>query len=420
MSSEVDVVIPSVGESVTEGSIGRWFHKDGDIVKKDEPLFELDSDKASMEVTAQEAGKLKIISSEGDVVSVGAKVATIDTSASGKAGSEDREEEEAEEPSKTKKKTAEAEEKTGSDEETQKKAYDTAYKEMSPRAGSADTAAAELQTEVDDEKIKRFPPSQRKAIRHGDLRVLEKKEKAKPVGITGEDRRPMSSLRRTIAQRLLQSQQSTATLTTFNEVDMSHLMKLRSESQKKFQDQYGIKLGFMSFFTAAVCKAIGDYPIVNEFIDGNDIVNPGKINIGIAVSTDRGLVVPVLRNADKLSYAEIEKQVQALADKARDGKLSIAEMQGGTFTLTNGGIFGSLLSTPILNPPQSGILGMHKIEQRPIAVDKGDKNFEVAVRPMMYLALSYDHRLVDGKTSVSFLVSVKEYLEQVSEKEVFA
>lgn len=222
----------------------------------------------------------------------------------------------------------------------------------------------------------------------------------------------MSTLRKRIAERLLESQQTTATLTTFNEIDMTRAMDLRKKLKDSFEKQKGVKLGFMSFFAKAVIYALQKYPDVNSRIEGEDIVSPEFVNLGIAVSTERGLVVPVIREAQAMSFSEIEKKIADLADRARLGKLQISEMQGGTFTLTNGGTFGSLLSTPIVNPPQSGILGMHKIEQRPMAIESNGK-FEVAVRPMMYVALSYDHRLIDGATSVGFLVKVKEYLEQI-------
>ncbi len=390
--SVVEVVVPSVGESVSEGSIGRWFRKDGDIVKKDEPLFELDSDKASMEVTAASSGKLQILVKEGQVVTIGSTVAKIDTSAASSNGNG----------TKAESKPAKAEAAPAPKE---------APKAAEPKP--APSAAAP----VEDDKIRAFTPSQRRAIRHGELKMNEAKPGLPSMAGANEKRTPMTSLRRTIAQRLMYSQQSTATLTTFNEVDMTNVLSVRSQLKDSFQTRFGVKLGFMSFFSAAVLDALKSYPIVNQHIDGNDIVDPGSINLGIAVSTERGLVVPVIRNADRLNYGELEKAIAELAEKAREGRLSIPEMQGGTFTLTNGGVFGSLLSTPILNPPQSGILGMHKTEHRPIAIEKNGK-WEVEVRPMMYLAFSYDHRLIDGATSVGFLVKVKEYLETITTSKV--
>ena len=404
MANEIEVLVPSVGESVSEGSIGRWFRKDGDIVKKDEPLFELDSDKASMEVPANESGKLKILVAEGEVVKVGAAVARIDTSAAGSQPAQ------------------KASSKTTSSKATSKETpKEASGKTPGPEAiekASASVEAAKPKA-VDEAKIRQFTPSQRKAIRHGKLEPTA----AKPgldAGTGAELRKPMSALRKTIAQRLLHSQHSTATLTTFNEVDMGRLMSVRKNVQEKFQKDFGTKLGFMSFFSKACIEALKNYPLVNDNIDGDEIVEATGVHLGVAVSTERGLVVPVMRNAERLSYAEIELQIAALAEKARNGKLSIPDMQGGSFTITNGGIFGSLLSTPILNPPQSGILGMHKVEHRPMAIQREDGGFDVQVRPMMYVALSYDHRLIDGATSVGFLVKVKEYLENVTEDLIFA
>ncbi|PIR22825.1 MAG: dihydrolipoyllysine-residue succinyltransferase [Deltaproteobacteria bacterium CG11_big_fil_rev_8_21_14_0_20_45_16] len=395
MGAVVDVVVPAVGESVSEGAIGRWFYKDGDIVEKDKPLFELDSDKASMEVTASESGKLKILATAGETVKIGATVAKIDVSEKISNGNG----------AGKSKKTA------------------SSPQAIDPKAPKVETLSATPEASLNQEKwedteIRRFTPSQRKAIRHGEM-----KPNASTAGLVDDEklsRSPMSSLRRTIAQRLLHSQQSTATLTTFNEIDMSQLLSVRNELKDEFQKKFEIKLGFMSFFSAAVVAAIKDYPLVNSHIDGSDIVAPSHINLGIAVSTDRGLVVPVIRRAESLSYAQLENAIAGLADKARNGKLSIPEMQGGTFTLTNGGVFGSLLSTPILNPPQSGILGMHKTEHRPMAIQKKDGTWSVEVRPMMYVALSYDHRLIDGATSVGFLIRVKDYIENVTKELVMA
>ncbi len=398
MANEIEVLVPSVGESVSEGSIGRWFRKDGDIVKKDEPLFELDSDKASMEVPASESGKLKILVAEGEVVKVGSAVARIDTSATEAAGSKAKN-------SEPKQKKAEAPAKT--------------LETKADSSGSDEAASAAKPSPLEDSKIRQFTPSQRKAIRHGKLDPQEQKPRL-GLPATAEIRKPMSALRKTIAQRLLHSQHSTATLTTFNEVDMSRLMSVRKNVQEKFQKDFGTKLGFMSFFSRACIEALEHYPVVNSHIDGNDIVEKSGVHLGIAVSTERGLVVPVMRDADRLSYGKIELEIAQLAEKARTGRLSIPDMQGGSFTITNGGIFGSLLSTPILNPPQSGILGMHKVEHRPMAIQREDGRFDVQVRPMMYVALSYDHRLIDGATSVGFLVKVKEYLESVTEDLVFA
>lgn len=420
MSSQVDVVVPSVGESVTEGAISRWFVKDGDTIQKDAPLFELDSDKASMEVTAEASGKVQVLVQEGETVEIGAVVAKIDTSVAAEAqASEEQSEEQSEAKAASGGGSRSSKATSSSEPQSQKK--DKEKSESSDSDGS-ETRSSESSDKIDDSKIKQFSPSKRKAIRHGQLSLLKSDSKASAVGddAADETRTPMTSLRKTIASRLLHSQQSTATLTTFNEVDMSTLLEVRSKLKSKFQEKHGIKLGFMSFFSAAICYAIKEYPIVNSHIDGSDIVSPNHVNLGIAVSTEKGLVVPVVRGAENMSFAEIEKAISELADKARDGKLSIPEMQGGSFTITNGGVFGSLLSTPILNPPQSGILGMHKTEHRPVAIAQEDGSHKVEVRPMMYLALSYDHRIIDGATSVSFLVKIKEYIESVTEDQVMA
>jgi 2-oxoglutarate dehydrogenase E2 component (dihydrolipoamide succinyltransferase) len=283
-----------------------------------------------------------------------------------------------------------------------------------PIATPTERVAGPASAAVSSESLKGFGPAKRKAIRSGTLPLPS----SQPTPWGGEAdviRKPMSTLRKRIAERLLESQQTTATLTTFNEVDMSRSMAARGKLKDEFQTKFGVKLGFMSFFSKAVIAALQQFPEVNAHIEGDDIVYPQGVHLGVAVSTDRGLVVPVLRNAQNLSYVQLEQKIAELADRARTGKLQIPEMQGGTFTITNGGVFGSLLSTPIINPPQSGILGMHKIENRPMAIEIEKGKFSVEVRPMMYVALSYDHRLIDGATSVGFLVKVKEYLETVTE-----
>lgn len=402
----MDVTIPSVGESVTEGTIGRWFVKSGDYVNKDDPLFELDSDKASMEVTAETSGQLKIIVDAGKTAEVGSKVGEIDESASGEKKSPEKK---SRAPSKG----------NGKSSTRAASNLDDAQEEISKVVNTSAQQSTTSQEGLDD-----LTPSQRRAVRSGKA----SKSQIKGSGLNDlqnlssqEVRKPMTQIRKRIAQRLMESQQNSATLTTFNEVDMSHLLKLRGNLKEKFQKKHGIKLGFMSFFSKAVLYAMDEYRILNAHIEGDEMVEVKGVHLSMAVSTDRGLVVPVIRNAQGLGFAGLEKAIADLADKARDGKLQISEMQGGTFTLTNGGVFGSLLSTPILNPPQSGILGMHKTEYRPIALQAKDGTWAMEVRPMMYLALSYDHRLIDGKTSVGFLVKVKEYIEDVvTEDDVMA
>lgn len=404
MSQKTDVVIPTIGESISEGTIGRWFYKEGDIVRKDQPLLEVDSDKATLEVTAAASGKLKIIVPAGKTASVGALVGVIEASdevaavnpkpAAGPA------------PILPKAETAAV-----------SKATSSAPATPSPTA-STPAANGSSSKNVVSMDLKAFGPAKRKAIREGNF------QPANQAGVqlfvdesTREIHKPMSTLRKRIAERLLESQQTTATLTTFNEIDMSKAMEIRKKLKDSFEKTHGVKLGFMSFFAKAVVHALQAYPDVNARIQGDDIVYPQFVNLGVAVSTERGLVVPVIKDAQNLSYSQLEKNIGDVAERARSGKLQIPEMQGGTFTLTNGGVFGSLLSTPIINPPQSGILGMHKIEQRPMAIEKNGA-YSVEVRPMMYVALSYDHRIIDGATSVGFLVKVKEYMETVTESAV--
>ena len=394
MAEIVNVVIPTIGESISEGIVGRWFHTEGALVTKDEPLLEIDSDKASLEIPATATGRLKILVPEGTTAAVGTLIATIDTSAEGTTAAP--------------KASAPA---------PQAPAPETKQAEPAPQP-NVETP----KVQVSESELQNLSPSQRRAARHGTYKPPVAQQTPGLFGSTGQNeiRKPMTNLRKRIAERLIESQQTTATLTTFNEVDMGNVMELRKKYKEEFQSKYGVKLGFMSFFSKAIIEAFSDYPNVNARIDGGDIVYPQYVNLGIAVSTERGLVVPVLKHAQDMSYAEIEKRIIDLADRARAGKLQIPEMQGGTFTITNGGIFGSLISTPIINPPQSAILGMHKIEQRPMAIQKEKGKFDLEVRPMMYTALSYDHRLIDGATSVGFLVKVKEVLETVTKEQVFS
>lgn len=386
--STVEITIPSVGESVTEANIGKMIVPEGAWAEKGAPIFEIETDKASMEVNAPEAGVVHYSVHSGDLVQIGAAVGRIDTSAKKSEGAAS---------------AAPAEKKT-----------EAKSVETKPSPGTAVAAA-----EISDSELKGLGPAKRKAVREGKM-SLSQAAPAPSLGTAAEDieRKPISVLRKKIAERLLNSQHSTASLTTFNEVDMSQVMATRNQLKGEFEKKHGVKLGFMSYFTKAVCYAAGHVPSVNAQIEGDNIAYHKNVHVSIAVSTERGLVVPVLRNANRMSFAEIEKGIGLLADRARDGKLGVEDMTGGTFTITNGGVFGSLLSTPILNPPQSGILGMHKIEQRPMAIDDGGGKYRVEVRPMMYLALTYDHRLIDGKESVTFLVKVKEYLENVTAEQI--
>lgn len=397
----VEVKVPAVGESITEVTIAAWLKKDGDIVKMDEAICSIESDKATLEISAPKAGKLKILSPEGATVKIGAKVAEVDESASAgaaapaptvapatpvvasttatPAASTQQNEKAYPSPSAAKilaEKGVDASSVAGSGKDGRITKGD-ALTAQAPAAKSVDSSMAQLVKETISQSFGR------------DV----KREK-------------MSNLRKTIARRLVEAKNTTAMLTTFNEVDMSAVMELRKKYKDAFKEKHGVGLGFMSIFTRAACQAAKMFPAVNAQIDGTDIIYHNYADIGVAVSTPRGLVVPVVRNAESMSLAQIESKIVELAGRARDGKLSIDEMTGGTFTITNGGVFGSMLSTPIINIPQSAILGMHNIVERPVAV-----NGQVVIRPVMYIALSYDHRIVDGRESVGFLKAIKEMVE---------
>jgi 2-oxoglutarate dehydrogenase E2 component (dihydrolipoamide succinyltransferase) len=388
----IDLKVPSPGESITEVEIANWLKQEGDIVEKDEELCEIDSDKATLTINAEEAGQLSIKVQAGETVNVGDVIATIDTSKAGAVVKETPKKEVV-----TEKKTAPAAKK------------DAPVAEKTYASGTPSPAAAKMMSEngVNSNDIKGSGPAGR--ITKGDvLALLANGFGGKTADVLSRETKneKMSTLRRKIAQRLVSVKNDTAMLTTFNEVDMSPIMQLRKEYKDKFKETHQIGLGFMSFFTKAVTIALEKFPAVNAMIDGEEIVYHNYADIGIAVSAPKGLMVPVIRNAESMSLADIEREISRLASKARDGKISVDEMTGGTFTITNGGVFGSMMSTPILNPPQSAILGMHNIVERPMAV-----NGEVVIRPIMYVALSYDHRVIDGRESVGFLVTVKELLE---------
>ena len=386
-SAPVDIAVPSAGESVTEAEVGEWFKKVGDPVAVDEPLVELETDKAAQDVLSPVAGVLaEVLAKTGDTVEVGALLAKVDPSGT---------------PA-----TAPAE------------ASPTAAK-PSDAGMPPSVAAQKMMTENKVDAASVSGSGKRGQILKED--VINKLAEgaaapavADPVPVAArpasegerEERVKMTRLRQTIARRLKDAQNTAAMLTTFNEVDMTAVMALRKKYKDLFEKKHGIKLGFMGVFTKAVCHALQEIPAINAEIDGADLVYKHYCHVGVAVGTDKGLVVPVVRDADQMSIAEIEQEIGNLGRKARDGSLSVSDMQGGTFTISNGGVYGSLMSTPILNAPQSGILGMHKIQERPMVVDG-----EIKIRPMMYLALSYDHRIVDGKEAVTFLVRVKESLE---------
>ncbi len=401
----VEVRVPTLGESVTEATIATWFKKPGDAVAVDEMLCELETDKVTVEVPSPVAGKLgEIVAAEGETVGVDALLATIEEGAGA-------------EPAKEAKSEAKEDDKKDDKKAAPKEEVKPAAKDKSKDvedAPAAKKAMAEANLTADqvtgsgrDGRI--MKEDVQKALASIPAESEAPAAPRAPVAAEDSDREErvkMTRLRQTIARRLKDAQNTAAMLTTYNEVDMSAVMDLRSEYKDLFEKKHGVKLGFMSFFTKACCHALNEVPEVNAEIDGTDIVYKNFVHMGVAVGTPNGLVVPVVRDADAMSFAQIEKKISELGLRARDGKLSMAEMQGGTFTISNGGVYGSLMSSPILNPPQSGILGMHKIQDRPV-VEKG----EIVIRPMMYLALSYDHRVVDGKGAVTFLVRVKEALE---------
>lgn len=397
----VELKVPSPGESITEVVIARWVRNTGDIVEKDEVLAEIDSDKATLTLNAEESGKIEVLAAEGDTVNVGQVVVKIDTSFKPEAKAE----------------TAKVEVKV----EAKKEAAPVAeIKTNSPTnyaTGTPSISAAKIMAENNIKPNQLNGTGKDGRITKQD--VLAALSNGLPTAVEvlsnswkggrEKERAKMTSLRKTVAKRLVAVKNETAMLTTFNEVDMSAIYAIRAKYKDKFKEVYGSNVGFMSFFTKAVTEALYHYPAVNGMIDGEELVYNKYCDIGIAVSAPKGLMVPVLRNAELMSIADIEKGIKDLAVKARDGKLTIEDMTGGTFTITNGGVFGSMMSTPIINPPQSAILGMHNVVDRPMAV-----NGQVVIRPMMYIALSYDHRIIDGRESVGFLVKVKEMLENPS------
>ena len=416
----VEIRVPTLGESVTEATIGQWFKKVGEAVAADEPVVELETDKVTIEVPAPSAGVLESIAANpGDTVNVGALIGAIGEGA-GAAAAPKAEAKPAAAPAPAK---AEAAAPARQGHGGAVPASPSAQKLMA----EAGIAATEVEGsgkrgQILKEDVLSATAKAAPAAAAPQAKAAEAAPKAAPaapapapVQARGpvavedevrEERVRMTRLRQTIARRLKDAQNTAAMLTTFNEVDMKAVMELRAQYKDLFEKKHGVKLGFMGFFTKAVCHALKEIPAVNAEIDGEDVVYKNYAHIGVAVGTDKGLVVPVVRDADKLSLAGIEKEINRLGKAARDGALTMADMQGGTFTISNGGIYGSLMSTPILNAPQSGILGMHKIQERPVVVDG-----QILVRPMMYLALSYDHRIVDGREAVTFLVRVKESLE---------
>jgi 2-oxoglutarate dehydrogenase E2 component (dihydrolipoamide succinyltransferase) len=408
----VELKVPSPGESITEVVIARWVKNTGDVVEKDEILAEIDSDKATLTLNAEEAGKIEVLAAEGDTVKVGQVVVKIDTSFKPEAKAV-VEAPKADAKGETKKEEPKKE--TSASSVTEKVA--TTNDKSTYATGTPSIAAAKIMAENNIQSTQmngtgkdgRITKQDVLAALSNGLPTAQKVLSNSWQGGRDKDRAKMTSLRKTVAKRLVAVKNETAMLTTFNEVDMSEIYAIRAKYKDKFKEAYGTNVGFMSFFTKAVTEALFHYPAVNGMIDGEELVYNKYCDIGIAVSAPKGLMVPVLRNAELMSIAEIEKGIKDLAVKARDGKLTIDDMTGGTFTITNGGVFGSMMSTPIINPPQSAILGMHNVVDRPMAV-----NGQVVIRPMMYIALSYDHRIIDGRESVGFLVKVKEMLENPS------
>ena len=426
------IVVPALGESITEATVAKWLKNVGDSVEADEPIVELETDKVNLEVPSPVSGTVGDIKfKDGDTVEVGAVLGSVQTN--GRAIK--KEVKETSNEKKIESKTGEISNIISLEKEVKK-----------PKKAEKETSIKIFEDEQQDEplvltneiventeietkkKSNHLSPSVRKIIAENKIKIDEvkgtgkdgrilksdlidlmstnPKPSARKLQFGEEERIKMSRLRQTIAKRLKQAQENAALLTTFNEIDMTSIMEMRKENQEDFQKRYGVKLGFMSFFIKACVLALKAFPAVNAEIDGDEIVYKNYYNISFAVGTDKGLVVPVLRNADELSFADIEKNVKIISEKAKDGKLNIEDLQGGTFTISNGGVYGSMLSTPILNLPQSGVLGMHNIVERPFVVDG-----EIKIRPIMYLALSYDHRIIDGKESVSFLKTIKENLE---------
>jgi 2-oxoglutarate dehydrogenase E2 component (dihydrolipoamide succinyltransferase) len=415
----IDIKVPAVGESISEVTLVKWLKQEGQYVERDEVIAELESEKATFEVNAEKAGVLKTVGKEGDTLKIGDVVAQIDETAAKPEGSAA--------PAAAQTTAASNGAASPTTTAAMTTAATTTATTAAPAAKATATPAAQAPVTAISNDIKATPVAAAiisdkkidagsitptgtggKILKHDVLEALAHpgRTPGKELFTRADRREKMSNLRKTVSRRLVEAKNTTAMLTTFNEVDMSAVMALRAKYKDKFKEKHGVNLGFMSFFTKATCYALQEWPAVNAYIDGDELVYHDYCDISIAVSAPKGLVVPIIRNAESLSMADIEKKVVELATKARDNKLSMEEMQGGTFTITNGGVFGSLMSTPIINIPQSAILGMHKIEERAVVV-----NGQIVVRPMMYLAVSYDHRIIDGRESVSFLVRIKELLE---------
>ncbi|MEN6454983.1 MAG: 2-oxoglutarate dehydrogenase complex dihydrolipoyllysine-residue succinyltransferase [Prolixibacteraceae bacterium] len=403
----VEIKVPTPGESITEVELGKWLVEDGEVVNKDQEVAEIESDKATLTLTASETGKIKFLVNEGDTVQVGTIACTIDAGETNVAAKQPENRQEADEGEENRRK--------GEDERGKEKAAEEKKEEREKEEHSRIkiTAVAEKMMEDNNLSVDDILNGLRRITKKEVGAVLSSPEAGTTVLSQPESffsreekRQKMSMLRRKLSERLVAVKSETAMLTTFNEVDMSRIMEIRQQYQSKFMEKHGVKLGFMAFFTKAVATAMKFYPALNSMIDDDEIITPDFVDVGIAVQSPKGLMVPIVRNAESKGIPAIELEIKELADKARTKRITVEELTGGTFTITNGGTFGSLLSTPIINPPQSAILGMHNVQERPVAI-KG----KVEIRPMMYVALSYDHRLIDGKDSVSFLVRVKTLLE---------
>ena len=400
----LEMKVPSPGESITEVEIAEWLVQDGDYVEKDQAIAEVDSDKATLELPAEASGIITLKAEEGDAVEVGQVVCLIDTSAEApesttfKGGDEGGDNNAEKDVAQDQKSTPNTEEKAPN---PAKETY---------ASGTASPAAKKILAEKGIEASAVQGSGKDGRVTKDDAVKAVPSMGTPTGGNRGQSRSKMSMLRRKVAERLVEAKNTTAMLTTFNEVNMTPIFELRKQYKEEFKSKHGVSLGFMSFFTLAVVRALKMYPAVNSMIDGKEMISYDFVDVSIAVSGPKGLMVPVIRNAENLSFRGVEAEVKRLALRARDGQITVDEMTGGTFTISNGGVFGSMLSTPIINPPQSGILGMHNIIERPIAVDG-----KVEIHPMMYVALSYDHRIIDGKESVGFLVAVKEALENPSE-----
>lgn len=425
----LEMKVPSPGESITEVEIAEWLVEDGDYVEKDQAVAEVDSDKATLELPAEASGIITLKAEEGDAVAVGEVVCLIDTEAEKPGGGDEDKKEEKESSKEEEKESSEEEEKESKDETSEEK--DKGEKDKTKGDAKTETPSkSSTPSQKQDSYAKGSPsPAAKKILDEKGADAKDVKGSGKDGRVTkedaiqakasmgspgkgkrGESRKKMSMLRRKVASRLVSVKNDTAMLTTFNEVDMQPIFNLRKKYKEEFKDKHGVSLGFMSFFTLAAVRALEQYPDVNSMLDGDYKIKYDYQDISIAVSGPKGLMVPVIRNAENLSFRGVEEEVKNLATRARDGKITVDEMTGGTFTITNGGVFGSMLSTPILNPPQSAILGMHNIVERPVAIDG-----HVEIRPIMYIALSYDHRAIDGKESVGFLVAIKEAIENPEE-----